>query len=175
MRSSLLFICLCATLFVSCQAQNANTKSTVEAGTLVPAEYVDGKIVRIEKSNEEWKAELSSEEFHILREAGTERSFTSDLLTNKESGTYVCAACNLPLFESDTKFKSGTGWPSFYQPTDERNVLEKQDDKYGWNRVEILCARCDGHLGHVFEDGPKPTGLRYCMNGLSLDFVPEQP
>jgi len=130
-------------------------------------------IKKIIKSEAEWKAELTAEEYHILREKGTERAFTGDLLKTKGSGIYTCAACALPLFASDTKFDSGTGWPSYFKPINEINVAEEADTKYGWNRVEVLCARCDGHLGHVFEDGPEPTGLRYCINAVSLDFVEE--
>ncbi len=128
-------------------------------------------IPKIMKSEAEWKAELTEEEFYILRQKGTERSFTGDLLSNKEEGTYVCAGCDLPLFESGTKFKSGTGWPSFWEPVGSANVLEDADTSHGMRRVEVLCGRCDGHLGHVFDDGPKPTGLRYCINSVSLDFV----
>jgi peptide-methionine (R)-S-oxide reductase len=128
-------------------------------------------IKKIEKSEAEWKKELTDEEYYILREKGTERAFTGDLLNNKKEGTYTCAACALPLFESNTKFKSGTGWPSFYAPIAVENVVEEEDKQFGMVRTEVLCGRCDGHLGHVFNDGPKPTGLRYCLNSVSLDFV----
>lgn len=127
-------------------------------------------IEKIEKTEEEWKEELNEMEYYVLRLKGTERAFTGDLLNNKREGTYVCAACSLPLFISSTKFKSGTGWPSFYEPINEVNVAEEQDRSYGMVRTEVLCARCDGHLGHVFPDGPKPTGLRYCINSVSLKF-----
>ncbi len=128
------------------------------------------KSQRITKTDQEWRSELMDAEYAILREKGTERSFTSDLLYNKKKGTYVCAACNLPLFTSKTKFRSGTGWPSFYAPINEINVAEAIDQSHGMVRTEVLCARCNGHLGHVFTDGPQPTGLRYCINGLALDF-----
>ncbi len=130
----------------------------------------DAKIEKVVKTAKEWQEILSAEEYRILREQGTERAFTGKYWDNKAEGTYSCSGCQLPLFESDTKFKSGTGWPSFYQPVNEANVATKADNSHGWSRVEVLCGRCDGHLGHVFEDGPKPTGLRYCINGNILTF-----
>ena len=126
----------------------------------------------LDLSSSEWRERLTAEEYRVLREDGTERAFTSPLNKVKEAGTFVCAACQLPLFASDTKFDSGTGWPSFYEPIEADYVTEKPDNSHGWNRVEVECARCGGHQGHVFEDGPAPTGLRYCINGVALDFVP---
>tara|TARA_Y100000385_G_scaffold283342_1_gene339311 strand:+ start:2323 stop:2823 length:501 start_codon:yes stop_codon:yes gene_type:complete len=130
----------------------------------------ESSIEKITKSKKEWKAQLSDLEYHVLREKGTERSFTGDLWDNKKEGLYTCAACSLPLFESDTKFVSGTGWPSFHSPIKDENIAEDVDYKVGYKRVEVLCARCNGHLGHVFPDGPEPTGLRYCINSVSLNF-----
>lgn len=129
------------------------------------------KLEPVEKSESEWKAELTDEEYRILRKKGTERAFTGDLLKNKKQGVYTCAACGLPLFDSSSKFESGTGWPSFYEPFREEHVAEEDDRSYGMVRTEVLCGRCGGHLGHVFPDGPDPTGLRYCINSVSLDFV----
>jgi len=120
----------------------------------------------------EWRQLLSSAQFNVLRQAGTERPFSSPLDKEKRAGTFQCAGCALPLFSSKTKFESGTGWPSFWQPLDKTVVDENVDTTLGMRRVEVLCHRCGGHLGHVFEDGPKPTGLRYCMNGLALKFIP---
>ena len=118
-------------------------------------------------------ADLSDEERHILLDHGTERPFCGTLLNNKQAGMYVCRLCELPLFKSGTKFESGTGWPSFADPFDSDHIREIVDRSYGMVRTEIRCARCDGHLGHVFPDGPPPTGLRYCLNSASLRFVPE--
>ena len=126
---------------------------------------------KIEKSDTEWKKELNDLEFKVLRKAGTERAFTGDLWNHKEDGIYTCRGCALPLFDSGTKYKSGTGWPSYYQPIKEGHVEEDTDYHLGYARTEVHCARCGGHLGHVFKDGPKPTGLRYCINSVSLDFV----
>ena len=125
---------------------------------------------KVSKTEEEWKEILTAQEYEVLRQKGTERAFSGDLLENKEEGTYTCAACELPLFNSNTKFKSGTGWPSFYTFVGDTNVVEIVDRSYGMARTEVVCGQCGGHLGHVFEDGPKPSGLRYCINSVSLDF-----
>ena len=128
----------------------------------------------IEKTEAEWRAQLTPEQYEILRQEGTERPWTSPLLKEHRKGTFACAGCDLPLFASDTKFDSGTGWPSFFKPLDNA-VATRQDKTYGMVRTEAHCRRCGGHLGHVFDDGPKPTGLRYCMDGLSLAFHPANP
>ncbi|MBI1337626.1 MAG: bifunctional methionine sulfoxide reductase B/A protein [Phycisphaera sp.] len=129
------------------------------------------EMAKVVKSDDEWKTQLGDEAYRILRNKGTEAPFCGTLLDNKKEGVYVCAGCDLPLFTSGGKFHSGTGWPSFFQPIAKENIVEKSDTSHGMVRTEILCARCDGHLGHVFEDGPRPTGLRYCVNGESLKFV----
>lgn len=137
------------------------------SGTLVgPIE-----VPKIELSAEEWKNRLTPEQYRVLRSSGTERPFCGLLLDNKEKGVYCCAGCGLPLFSSESKFHSGTGWPSFFQPVAEENVAQREDESHGMIRVEINCARCDGHLGHVFDDGPRPTGLRFCLNSESLKFT----
>jgi len=125
---------------------------------------------KIKLTEEEWKKKLTPEEYNILREKGTERPFSGKLLDNKKKGKYVCAGCGNELFDSDDKFDSGTGWPSFTEPSDKDNVEEHKDIAYGMVRTEVLCSKCGGHLGHVFDDGPKPTGKRYCMNSASLKF-----
>jgi peptide-methionine (R)-S-oxide reductase len=127
-------------------------------------------IEKITKTDEEWKKALTPEQYHVLRDHGTERAFTSPLNNNKQKGVYACAACGLTLFSSDTKFDSGTGWPSFWAPIDPKHVGTSVDRSFFSTRTEVHCARCGGHLGHVFPDGPPPTGQRYCMNGVSLKF-----
>jgi len=140
-----------------------------------PERDADGNLIPVEKTSEQWRLELTDQEYRILRESGTERAGTGRYLDNKDKGVYACAGCGLALFESGTKFDSGTGWPSFYQPIRADHIANIRDETYGMIRVENRCARCDGHLGHVFDDGPQPTGERYCMNGYALRFVPDEP
>ena len=167
------FIFLSLSVLSCNQAQPSKVTFTVAEPEQLEPFFIDAAgdtIHRVFKTDAEWKSQLNEMEYYVLREAGTERAFSGDLLDNKKNGVYTCAACGLPLFSSDAKFKSGSGWPSYYQPFDPTHIIEKTDTSHGWTRVELLCARCGGHLGHVFDDGPKPTGLRYCINAVSLDF-----
>lgn len=175
---SLMVMLLCC---AACNSQNSIKPTKGENAATVEDQRpnykydppaVEGEFEPFDTTTEYWRSILTAQEFNILREDGTERSFTSPLNKEKRAGIFTCGGCGLPLFASATKFNSGTGWPSFYEPIHPNYIKEDVDTRYGMRRVEVSCARCDGHQGHVFPDGPEPTGLRYCINGASLDFVP---
>ena len=155
------------------QAQDSTSSSTVKVRLIGSNGLLTEPIAvpRVKKTDAEWRKQLTAEEYAIARGQGTEPAFCGTLLDNHREGIYHCVCCGLPLFASDSKFNSGTGWPSFFQPVAKENVLTRVDNSYGMQREEILCARCGAHLGHVFDDGPPPTGLRFCLNSASLTFV----
>ncbi len=166
-------LCVC---IAAAKGGDAGAKPLARAGVVPVSPFstrdAEGNITvdKLDRSEEEWKSLLTPEQYHILREKGTERPGTGALLHNKDIGTYGCAGCGLPLFKSDGKFDSGCGWPSFFEPLEGAHITETRDTSHDMVRTEITCSRCGGHLGHVFNDGPAPTGLRYCVNSVSIDF-----
>lgn len=167
----LILVCLiyCQMAFTSCN-YNAEIKLSDNA-LLNNNNQMNDDSTKVNKTDSEWKAQLTPEQYDVLRKKGTERPFTSKWEEHYDGGTYACIACGNELFKSESKFDAGCGWPSFFEALDSTKIITSIDKAHGMQRVEIMCAKCGGHLGHVFDDGPKPTGLRYCVNGVALDFL----
>jgi peptide-methionine (R)-S-oxide reductase len=168
--AGLLLIPLVALAACASDKPAPSPKPAEASGAAQAAQEAPGTPEKLAKTDAEWRKQLTPEQFHVLREAGTERAFTGKLWNNHKAGTYRCAACGQLLFSSDTKFESGTGWPSFWQPLAPSSVELHEDNSWLMSRTEVVCSRCGGHLGHVFPDGPEPTGQRYCMNSAALTF-----
>ena len=166
---NLMILLVAGILLQSCQAQTTNATNPKETEIKMNTSKTQPEL----KSEEEWKKILSPEQYRILREKGTERAFTGKYWDHHENGQYQCAACGAQLFDSDSKFDSGCGWPSYFKPAENSAITEHVDKSHGMIRTEVTCTKCGGHLGHVFTDGPAPTGLRYCINSASIQFVPE--
>ena len=161
---------ICLLAFTSCKYSSGN-QSTTSVSQNIKTTMDNKDSIEVNKTDSEWKAQLTPEQYYVLRQKGTERPFTSKWEEHYDGGTYTCVACGNELFKSDSKFDAGCGWPSFFEALDSTKIKTAIDSTHGMKRVEIMCAKCGGHLGHVFDDGPKPTGLRYCVNGAALDFL----
>lgn len=172
---TLLSTTLLLSLFWACKSSKQNQEITTTPYQPLPGNKIINRmgdsIATVVLTEAQWKEKLTPEEFRILRQKGTEAAFTGDLWDNKKDGLYTCAGCDQVIFSSNAKYESGTGWPSFFRPDDEKMIKRDTDYNIGYPRTEVLCARCGGHLGHVFEDGPPPTGLRYCLNSAALNFI----
>ena len=172
MRTFIWFVWAFVPLLAMSLGSGAVTAQRIRVYSVAAGGYI--QVERVEKTEGEWKNQLTNEQFDVTRRQGTERACSGAYWTNHDAGVYQCLCCGLDLFTSDAKFDSGTGWPSFFQPVAKENIRTQVDRSFGMVRTEILCARCDAHLGHVFEDGPEPTGNRFCLNSVALNFIPAE-